>query len=205
MSALGCELLILFLLPSSGAACSGAEVRTVLTLHFGWKPKWGQWRWIPCPSFQSFRGWRDGNEWPCKTAATALGCSLSAVGCPRASSPAVILVVLVSTLEFSCCSHDALQPYGFMMLLWSCRLPQILLFLPYFQWYEELSQPVPWALALFIPKFVMIPGGTKNWEVTKVGRSSAGSSARVRAGGGREAKEQQARDFLDYLKDILET
>lgn len=41
----------------------------------------------------------------------------AAVGCPSASSPAVILAVLVSTLEFSYCSHGALQPYGFMMLL----------------------------------------------------------------------------------------
>lgn len=56
---------------------------------------------------------------------------------------------------------------------------------------------MPWALALFIPKFVTIPWGTKNWEVAKVGRNSARSSAHVRAGGEREEKEQQARDFLD--------
>lgn len=118
-------------------------------------------------------------------------------GCPSASSPAVILAVLVSTLEFSSCSHGALQPYGFVVLLWSCvassdsSFPALV-----FLWYEELSQPVLWALALFIPKFVTIPWGTKNWEVAKVGRNSAGSSAHVRAGGEREEKEQQARDFL---------
>lgn len=39
----------------------------------------------------------------------------AAVGCPSASSPAAILSV--STLEFSCCFHGALQPYGFMVLL----------------------------------------------------------------------------------------
>lgn len=41
----------------------------------------------------------------------------AAVGYSSVSSPAVILAVLVSTLQFSYCSHDALQPYGFMMLL----------------------------------------------------------------------------------------
>lgn len=56
---------------------------------------------------------------------------------------------------------------------------------------------MPWAFAFFVPKFVMAPWGTKNWEAVKVGRSSAVSSAHVRAGGEREEKEHQARDFLD--------
>lgn len=39
------------------------------------------------------------------------------VGCLSARSSAVILAVSVSTLEFSCCFHDTIQPYGFMMFL----------------------------------------------------------------------------------------
>lgn len=43
--------------------------------------------------------------------------------------------------------------------------------------------------------------GTKNWEVVKVERNSAGSSAPVRAEGERERKkEQKARDFFWLMK-----
>lgn len=41
----------------------------------------------------------------------------AAVGCLGANSPAVLLAVMVSAMEFSYCSHDALQPYGFRMFL----------------------------------------------------------------------------------------
>lgn len=43
--------------------------------------------------------------------------TFSAVECHSASSPAVILTMLVWSLESSCCFYDALQPHDFMMLL----------------------------------------------------------------------------------------
>lgn len=46
----------------------------------------------------------------------------------------------------------------------------------------------------------MVLWGTKNWEVVKVGRSSASSSAHVRAGRGERRKGATSKGFLGLMK-----
>lgn len=66
-----------------------------------------------------------------------------------------------------------------------------------FQLYEELSQPVPWALSLLVPKFMMVSQRTKKRKVAKVVRNYSGSSSHLRGEGEKEEKEQQVSNSLN--------